>query len=173
MRAVPGCGPNTRPRSLSRNGKTLPGWKRVPGGDGTGPEVADVVQLLHLITAGRVIRVLSRSLVEPLPAGLAGIPVTDAPSSRLVLAWNSRDRRPLVASLVAAALRLRRADSGGGAGNSGEVVALLDVRDQAGVSRLPAQQPLGLRAGHDDVQRDEGEALEVVGDLVGRDAHGR
>jgi hypothetical protein len=30
--------------------------------------------------------------------------VTDAPPSRLVLAWNARDRRPLVASFVAAAL---------------------------------------------------------------------
>jgi DNA-binding transcriptional LysR family regulator len=75
-----------------------------------------VVQLLHLIAAGRVIGMLPRSLVEPLPAGLAGIPVTDAPPSRLVLAWNSRDRRPLVASFVAAALRLRRADGGGAAG---------------------------------------------------------
>jgi tRNA (guanosine-2'-O-)-methyltransferase len=30
--------------------------------------------------------------------------VTDAPPSRLVLAWNEQDRRPLVASFVAAAL---------------------------------------------------------------------
>jgi hypothetical protein len=32
------------------------------------------------------------------------VPVTDARPSRLVLAWNSRDRRPLVTSFVAAAL---------------------------------------------------------------------
>lgn len=85
-------------------GETLPPWNGIPGGDGTGPEVADVVQLLHMITAGRVIAVLPRSLVEPVPAGLVCLPVTDAPPSRLVLAWNEQDRRPLVASFLAAAL---------------------------------------------------------------------
>jgi DNA-binding transcriptional LysR family regulator len=52
-----------------------------------------------------MIGVLPRSLVEPAPAGLVCVPVTDAPPSRLVLAWNEQDRRPLVASFVAAALR--------------------------------------------------------------------
>ncbi|WP_262700169.1 MULTISPECIES: LysR family transcriptional regulator [Streptomyces] len=85
-------------------GETLPRWKGVPGGDGTGPEVADVVQMLHMITVSRMIGVLPRSLVEPAPDGLVCVPVTDAPPSRLVLAWNERDRRPLVASFVAAAL---------------------------------------------------------------------
>jgi DNA-binding transcriptional LysR family regulator len=71
--------------------------------------VADVLQLLHMITVSRMIAVLPRSLVEPVLAGLTCIPVTDAPPSRLVLAWNEHDRRPLVASFVAAALRLRPA----------------------------------------------------------------
>ncbi|MFJ3696045.1 LysR family transcriptional regulator [Streptomyces sp. NPDC090052] len=84
-------------------GETLPRWKGIPGGDGTGPEVTDVVQMLHMITVGRMIGVLPRSLVEPVPAGLTCVPVTDAPPSRLVLAWNEQDRRPLVASFVAAA----------------------------------------------------------------------
>ncbi|WP_328375407.1 LysR family transcriptional regulator [Streptomyces sp. NBC_00440] len=83
-------------------GETLPRWKGIPGGDGTGPEVTDVVQMLHMITVGRMIGVLPRSLVEPVPAGLICVPVTDAPPSRLVLAWNEQDRRPLVASFVAA-----------------------------------------------------------------------
>jgi DNA-binding transcriptional LysR family regulator len=87
-------------------GETLPAGKGIPEGDGTGPEVADVVQALHLITLGRMIAVLPRSLVEPAPDGLACVPVTDAPPSRLVLAWNEQDRRPLVASFVAAALRI-------------------------------------------------------------------
>jgi DNA-binding transcriptional LysR family regulator len=69
------------------------------------PEAADVLQLLQMIAVNRMIAVLPRSLVEPAPAGLVCVPVTDAPPSRLVLAWNSRDRRPLVASFVAAALR--------------------------------------------------------------------
>lgn len=89
-------------------GETLPPWKGVPGGDGAGPEVSDVVQLFHLITVSRMIAVLPRSLVEPAPASLVCIPVTDAPPSRLVIAWNEQDRRPLVASFVAAALRARR-----------------------------------------------------------------
>lgn len=91
-------------RTSDLDGETLPRWKGVPGGDGTGPEVADAVQLLHMVTVGRMIGVLPRSLVEPLPPGLVGVPVTDAPPSRLVLAWNEHDRRPLVASFVAAAL---------------------------------------------------------------------
>jgi uncharacterized protein YndB with AHSA1/START domain len=40
--------------------------------------------------------------------------VTDAPPSRLVLAWNEQDRRPLVASFVAAALRPRRHETRSG-----------------------------------------------------------
>jgi len=89
------------------DGETLPRWKGVPGGEGTGPEVADVVQLLQMVTVGRMIGVLPRSLVEPLPPGLVCVPVTDAPPSRLVLAWAEQDRRPLVASFVTAALELR------------------------------------------------------------------
>lgn len=90
-------------------GETLPRWRGVPGvpgGGGSGPEVADVVQLLHMITTGRMIAVLPRSLVVPLPPGLVAVPVTDAPASTLVLAWNERDRRPAVASFVAAAQNL-------------------------------------------------------------------
>ncbi|MFF8309656.1 LysR family transcriptional regulator [Streptomyces lydicus] len=93
-------------RMADLEGETLPRWKGVPGGDGTGPEVADVVQLLQMIKVSRMIGVLPRSLVEPLPPGLVGVPVSDAPLSRLVLAWNEQDRRPLLASFVAAALRV-------------------------------------------------------------------
>ncbi|QKG23652.1 LysR family transcriptional regulator [Actinomadura verrucosospora] len=95
-------------RLADLDGETLPPWKGVPGGDGTGPEVADALQLFHMVTVGRMIGVLPRSLVEPVPDGLVCVPVSDAPPSRLVLAWNERDRRPLVASFAAAALRQRR-----------------------------------------------------------------
>ncbi|NGO69426.1 LysR family transcriptional regulator [Streptomyces boncukensis] len=91
-------------RMSDLDGETLPRWKGVPGVDGSGPEVADVVQLLHMVALGRTVGVLPSSLVEPVPDGLAAVPVTDAPPSRLVLAWNEHDRRPLVASFVAAAL---------------------------------------------------------------------
>jgi DNA-binding transcriptional LysR family regulator len=80
-------------------GETLPG-----------PEVADVLQMFHLVMLGRMIGVLPRSLVDPVPAGLICVPVTDAPPRHLVLAWDERDRRPLVASFVAAAQRLVRPD---------------------------------------------------------------
>jgi len=94
-------------RMSDLEGETLPSWKGIPGGDGTGPEVADVLQLLHMITLGRMIAVLPRSLVDPLAAGVVCVPVTDAPPSHLVLAWNEQDHRPLVKSFVAAALRHR------------------------------------------------------------------
>jgi DNA-binding transcriptional LysR family regulator len=97
-------------RMSDLEGETLPRWKGIPGGDGTGPEVTDVIQLFHMITMGRMIAVLPRSLVELTPDGLVLIPITDAPPSRLVLAWNEQDRRPLVTSFVAAALRPLRHD---------------------------------------------------------------
>ncbi|MBE3009892.1 LysR family transcriptional regulator [Microbispora sp. NEAU-D428] len=99
---------HTSVRMSDLEGETLPRWKGIPGGDGTGPEVADVVQMLQMITVGRMIGVLPRSLVEPVPAGLVCVAVADAPPSRLVLAWIAEDRRPLVASFVAAAIRPRR-----------------------------------------------------------------
>lgn len=99
-------------------GETLPRWKGIPGGHagdqgiprgGAGPEVVDVIQMLQMIAVGQMIGVLPRSLVEPVPPGLVCLPVTDAPPSSLVLAWNEQDRRPLVASFVAAALTSLRA----------------------------------------------------------------
>ena len=94
----------TSVRLSDLEGESLPRWKGVPGGDGTGPEVADVVQLVDMIKLGRMVGVLPRSLIEPMQAGVVCVPVLDAPPSRLVLAWNEQDRRPLVASFVAAAL---------------------------------------------------------------------
>jgi DNA-binding transcriptional LysR family regulator len=92
-------------RMSDLDGETLPCWKGIPRGEATGPEVADVVQMFQMIAVSRMIGVLPRSLVGQVPAGLVCVPVTDAPPSRLVLAWNEQDRRPLVASFVAAALR--------------------------------------------------------------------
>jgi hypothetical protein len=46
-------------------GETLPRWKGIPRGDGTGPEVANVVQMLHMNTVSRMIGALPRSLAEP------------------------------------------------------------------------------------------------------------
>ncbi|OXM49685.1 LysR family transcriptional regulator [Amycolatopsis alba] len=99
-------------RMSELEGESLPRWKGVPGGDGTGPEVADVVQLVDMIRLGRMVGVLPRSLVEPTRRGVVCVPVIDAPPSRLVLAWNEQDRRPLVASFVAAVLETKSYEGG-------------------------------------------------------------
>lgn len=129
-------------------GETLPRWRGVPGGDGTGPEVADVVQMLHMVTVSRMIGVLPRSLVQPLPPGLVCVPVTDAPPSRLALAWNAHDRRPLVASFVAAALGRGRlgpeyAGPGGEVGGACGAGPGPDRRDPvpAGSGAPPGREP--------------------------------
>ncbi|WP_234317721.1 type 2 periplasmic-binding domain-containing protein [Streptomyces rimosus] len=113
-------------------GETLPRWKGIPGGDGTGPEVADVVQVLHMITMSRIIGGLPRSLVEPAPSGLVYVPVADPPPSRLVLACNEQDRRPLVVSFVAAALRPRGYETGFGVGGSEVLAGSGDERAELG-----------------------------------------
>jgi DNA-binding transcriptional LysR family regulator len=96
--------------------ETFPRWKGMPldgkngRGDksvvesGDGPEIEDVPQMIHMITLGRTVGVLPRSLVEPVPSSLVCIPVVDATPNRLILAWSELDRRPLVASFVAAAV---------------------------------------------------------------------
>ncbi|MDJ1138155.1 LysR family transcriptional regulator [Streptomyces iconiensis] len=88
--------------------ETLPRWKGVrwtgaPEGL-EGPEVSDAAQVTQLIRLGRTVAVLPRSLARPQHPDLVYRPVTDAPDSALVLAWSQTDRRPLVASFVAAAL---------------------------------------------------------------------
>jgi DNA-binding transcriptional LysR family regulator len=83
--------------------ETLPRWKGVPD-SGTGPEIADLPQMIQMIVLGRTIALLPHSLVAPTPPGLVCVPVTDAPPSRLVIAWSQLDRRPLVAAFVAAAV---------------------------------------------------------------------
>lgn len=102
-------------RLADLQGEKRPVWKGVAGGadgggGGKGGAVADVVQMLYMIMVSNVIEVLPRSLIPPLPPGVALVPVSDAPPSHLVLAWNEQDRRPLVASFVAAALTMARSD---------------------------------------------------------------
>jgi DNA-binding transcriptional LysR family regulator len=88
--------------------ETLPRWKGVEfsgvPGDGDGPEIADVPQMVQMIMLGRTIAILPRSLADPAHPELVNIPVTDAPGSRLVIAWSQPDRRTLVASFVDAAV---------------------------------------------------------------------
>lgn len=106
-----------RPSALLADlaGERLPRWQDAPGSGSmvaestsSEPEVADVVQLLHMVRAGRMIGVLPRSLVEPPGPGLVCVPISDAPPSHLVLAWRESDRRALVASFVEAATGVAR-----------------------------------------------------------------
>ncbi|GEB48168.1 LysR family transcriptional regulator [Streptomyces cacaoi] len=88
--------------------ETLPRWKGVRWTGGPdpadGPEISDGAQMAQLIRLGRIVAVLPRSLARPEQPDLAYRTVTDAPESRLVLAWSQTDRRPLVAAFVAAAV---------------------------------------------------------------------
>ncbi|MGQ5594727.1 LysR family transcriptional regulator [Streptomyces sp. ESR1.13] len=88
--------------------ETLPRWKGVRWTGAPearpGPEVTDAVEALQLIRLGRAVAILPRSLAQPTQPDLVHRPVTDAPSSALVLAWSQEDRRGLVASFVAAAV---------------------------------------------------------------------
>ncbi|MGP3775759.1 LysR family transcriptional regulator [Streptomyces sp. SDT5-1] len=95
-------------RLADLKGEPMPRWRGVPGiedASGGGPEVKDVSQLIPLVAVGRVVAVLPRSLVHPTPPGVVCVPVTDAPESRLVLAWPAQTDHPLVPAFVAAAVR--------------------------------------------------------------------
>lgn len=90
--------------------ETMPRWKGlldnrtdVPG-NGTGPEIVDVPQMIQMIALGRTIAVLPRSLVEPIPPTLACVPVSDAEPSHLVIAWSQLNRHGLIDSFVASAV---------------------------------------------------------------------
>lgn len=99
-------------RLADLKGEPMPRWRGVPGiEDATegGPEVKDVSQLIPLVALGRAVAVLPRSLVHPTPPGVVCVPVTDAPESRLVLAWPTRSDHPLVRTFVAAAVKAARA----------------------------------------------------------------
>ena len=81
----------------------MPRWKG-RSDEGSGPEVADIPQLVQMIILGRTIAVLPRSLAEAAHPALTLVPVVDAPASHLVVAWSQHDHRPLVMSFIAAAL---------------------------------------------------------------------
>jgi DNA-binding transcriptional LysR family regulator len=81
----------------------MPRWKG-RSDEGSGPEVADIPQLVQMIILGATIAVLPRSLAEAAHPGLTLVPVVDAPPSHLVVARPERDDRPLVTSFISAAV---------------------------------------------------------------------
>jgi DNA-binding transcriptional LysR family regulator len=91
-----------RVRMADLDDEIQPRWHGMDG-PGTGPEVADMAQLTHLIAAGRTIAVLPLSSTGPKHPGLAYVPITDASPSSLVLAWTASNQSPHVQALVQAA----------------------------------------------------------------------
>ena len=90
-------------------GLPLPRWPDLDGSypDGPGPEVRDHAQLLELIALGRASAVLPESVRSHLAgAGLAAVPVVDAPRVTTVIAWPPHSRSRALAGLVRAATRL-------------------------------------------------------------------
>jgi DNA-binding transcriptional LysR family regulator len=92
-----------RLRLADLDGETLPRWKGL-GQAGSGPEVADMSQLTHLISLGRAIALLPPSALGPAHPDLIRIPVTDAAPSTLVLAWTPASDSPAVQGFVRAAV---------------------------------------------------------------------
>ena len=84
-------------------GEKMPTW---PGGhadDTSGPRVRDTGQLAQLITWGHVVAVLPESVRDHLPRSLVCVPVPDAPTTTLMLAWPAGSRSPELAAFVHAA----------------------------------------------------------------------
>lgn len=79
-------------------GERLPRWPRqrspYPADTASGPLVHDAGQLMQLVALGDVVVVLPESAREHLRQDLVAIPVVDAPTSHVLLAWplDSRDR---------------------------------------------------------------------------------
>lgn len=102
-------------------GERLPRWPRqrspYPADTASGPLVHDAGQLMQLVALGDVVVVLPESAREHLRQDLVAIPVVDAPTSHVLLAWplDSRDRAlsGFVRAAVEVADRRRKAQMTG------------------------------------------------------------
>lgn len=82
-------------------------WTGPPGGPRReGPVVRTVHECLQSILWNGTVGMAP--LYHALPEGLTAVPLADLPPSRLVIAWNSGDTRPLVRSFVQIALAVYR-----------------------------------------------------------------
>ena len=80
------------------DGQTMPRWPGMPADRGDGPLVRDSAQLYQLIALGRTVAVLPESAGDRVPGDLVAVPVLDAPSTTVVIAWPHQSRsRPLAA----------------------------------------------------------------------------
>lgn len=81
-------------------GETMPRWPGAPSGDGPAPH--DSGQLMQLIALGRLIAVLPESVAGQVRQDLVCVPVSDAPSTTLVVAWPEQSRSLAAAAFVRA-----------------------------------------------------------------------
>jgi DNA-binding transcriptional LysR family regulator len=84
------------------DGEQLPHWPGSPPNGG--PLVRDTTQLMQLISLGHTIALLPESGRRHLRSDLVGVPVTDAPTSTLTIAWPEDSRSRPLAVLVEAAV---------------------------------------------------------------------
>jgi DNA-binding transcriptional LysR family regulator len=89
-------------------GLPLPRWPRRDGSypDGRGPQVRDNMQVLQLVSLGRMCMVAPESSRLHLPEGVTAVPVLDAPPVTTVIAWPPHSRSRALAALVRTATRL-------------------------------------------------------------------
>ncbi|WP_026413071.1 LysR family transcriptional regulator [Actinomadura oligospora] len=80
--------------------ETTPDWTPGPGGAPNTLPVRDVGQLMQLVALGRVVAVVPASVRGQLRDDLTCVPVTDAPSTTLVLAWRQGHRDAALATFV-------------------------------------------------------------------------
>jgi DNA-binding transcriptional LysR family regulator len=81
-----------------------PRWPGPGDADREGPLIHDIGQLTQLIQVGRLIAVAPESVRDRLPSSLVCLPVTDAPSATIVVAWPQHSRSRQVAAFVQAAV---------------------------------------------------------------------
>ena len=79
----------------------FPRWPSSPPNGG--PLVRDPAQLMQLIALGRTIALLPASSQHHLRTDLVTVPVTDAPTSTLAIAWQEDSRSKPLAALIQAA----------------------------------------------------------------------
>ncbi|WP_433192321.1 LysR family transcriptional regulator [Nocardia sp. CA-107356] len=83
-------------------------WTQTTGHEKDGPVVRTVHECLQAVLWNGSVGLAP--LTHDLPDGLIAVPLTDMPSSDLVVAWNKGDNSPLIRSFIRIAAAIYRAD---------------------------------------------------------------
>ncbi|MEU2739879.1 LysR substrate-binding domain-containing protein [Streptomyces sp. NPDC007095] len=85
-------------------------WTGPPGADGhrDGPVIRTAHECLQSVLWNDTVGLMPLAHSQALPEGLTVIPLTEAPPSDLVIAWNSAHTTPLIRSFVSLATALTR-----------------------------------------------------------------